>query len=147
MIMNLKEVMVRLPHRYPFLLIDRVLECDSDTYIVAQKNVTYNEPYFQGHFPDYAVVPGVLVLEAMAQSTGILAYESFGGLPSPEAVFMLVGIDNAKFRRQVVPGDALIIRAEKLRRSRNMMKFDVTAKVNDELVCSANIMGAFADWN
>lgn len=143
MIMNLKEVMVRLPHRYPFLLIDRVLECDSDTYIVAQKNVTYNEPYFQGHFPDYAVVPGVLVLEAMAQSTGILAFEIFGGLPSPEAVFMLVGIDNAKFRRQVVPGDALILRAEKIRRSRNMMKFDVTAKVNDELVCSANIMGAF----
>jgi 3-hydroxyacyl-[acyl-carrier-protein] dehydratase len=145
--MNLKEVMVRLPHRYPFLLIDRVLECDADTYIVAQKNVAYNEPYFQGHFPDYAVVPGVLVLEAMAQSTGILAYEIFGGLPSPEAVFMLVGIDNAKFRRQVVPGDALVIRAEKLRRSRNMMKFDVTAKVNDELVCSANIMGAFADRN
>lgn len=139
--------MVRLPHRYPFLLIDRVLECDADTYIVAQKNVAYNEPYFQGHFPDYAVVPGVLVLEAMAQSTGILAYEIFGGLPSPEAVFMLVGIDNAKFRRQVVPGDALVIRAEKLRRSRNMMKFDVTAKVNDELVCSANIMGAFADRN
>ncbi|MBN1379437.1 MAG: 3-hydroxyacyl-ACP dehydratase FabZ [Gammaproteobacteria bacterium] len=142
--MNLKEVMIRLPHRYPFLLIDKVLECDSETYIVAQKNITYNEPYFQGHFPEYAVLPGVLVLEAMAQSTGILAFEVFGGVPSPDAVFMLAGIDNAKFRRQVVPGDVLIIRAESERRSRNMMKFLVTAKVNDELVCSANIMGAFA---
>ena len=143
--MKLQEVMERLPHRYPFLLVDKVLECDSDTYISVQKNVTYNEPQFQGHFPDYAVLPGVLVIEAMAQSTGILAFEIMGGVPSPEAVFMLVGIDKAKFRRQVVPGDVLIIRAEKIRRSRNMMKFTVTAKVDDDLVCSAEIMGAFAD--
>lgn len=143
--MNLSEVMIRLPHRYPFLLIDKVLECDADTFITVQKNVTYNEPYFQGHFPDYAVVPGVLVIEAMAQSTGILAYEILGGVPSPEAVFMLVSVDKARFRKQVVPGDVLVIRAERLRRSRNMMKFAVTAKVDDELVCSADIMGAFTN--
>ncbi len=142
--MNLQEVMERLPHRYPFLLVDKVLECDSETYITVQKNVSYNEPQFQGHFPDYAVLPGVLVIEAMAQSTGILAFEVMGGVPSPDAVFMLVGVDKAKFRRQVVPGDVLTIRAEAIHRSRNMMKFSVTAKVDDELVCSANIMGAFA---
>ncbi len=145
--MTLQEVMERLPHRYPFLLVDKVLECDSETYITVQKNVTFNEPQFQGHFPDYAVLPGVLVIEAMAQSTGILAFEVFGGVPSPNAVFMLVGVDAAKFRKQVVPGDVLIIRAEKTRQARNMMKFAVTAKVDDEVVCSASIMGAFADRN
>lgn len=142
--MNLSEIMERLPHRYPFLLVDRVLECDADTYIIVQKNVSYNEPYFQGHFPNYAVFPGVLVIEAMAQSTGLLACEIIGGAPNPSDVFMLVGVDNAKFRKQVIPGDVIIIRAEKIRRSRNMMKFEVTSRVNDELVCSANIMGAFA---
>jgi 3-hydroxyacyl-[acyl-carrier-protein] dehydratase len=126
-------------------MIDKVLECDADTYIVAKKNVTYNEPCFQGHFPHYAVFPGVLVVEAMAQSTGILAYEILGGVPSPEAVFMLVGVNKAKFRRQVLPGDELIVRAERTRRSRNMMKFDTTATVDGDLVCSAEIMGAFAD--
>ena len=139
------EVKTRLPHRYPFLLIDKVLECDKDTYIVAQKNVSCNEPYFQGHFPEFSVVPGVMVLESMAQSTGILAYEILGGVPSPDAVFMLVAVDDARFRRQVVPGDVLTIRAERRHQSKNMMKFWVTANVGDELVCSAHIMGAFAD--
>ena len=143
--MNLQEVMERLPHRYPFLLIDRVLECDPNSYIVAQKNVTYNEPHLQGHFPDFPVVPGVLVIEAMAQSTGILAFEICKGLPSPDAVFMLASVDKAKFRKQVLPGDVLIIRAEKVRHARNMIKFAVTAKVDDKLVCSADIMGAFTN--
>lgn len=142
--MTIREVMARLPHRYPFLLVDRVLECDSKSYIKVQKNVTINEPCFQGHFPEVPVLPGVLVLESMAQATGILAFEVLDGDLVRESVFMLVGVDNARFKRQVLPGDVLIIQADVMRRSRNMMKFSVTAKIDDALVCSAEIMGAFA---
>lgn len=136
--------MARLPHRYPFLLVDRILASDSETYIEVQKNVTYNEPCFQGHFPRAPVFPGVLVVEAMAQSTGILAFEVLEGEVTIDDIFMLVGVDNARFKRQVIPGDIIKIRADVLKRSRNMMKFSVTAKVEENLVCSAEIFGAFA---
>lgn len=142
--MNIKDVMARLPHRYPFLLVDRVRGSDSKTYIEVQKNITYNEPCFQGHFPGVPVFPGVLVIEAMAQSTGILAFEVLDGQLMPDDIFMLVGVDNARFKRQVIPGDILVIRADVLKKSRNMMKFSVTAKVEENIVCSAEIFGAFA---
>lgn len=143
--MNPQEILERLPHRYPFLLIDKVLDCDSETFITVQKNVTFNEPQFQGHFPEHPVFPGVLVLEAMAQATGLLSFEVIDGLVKEDSVFMLVGVDDARIKQQIVPGDILIIRAEVLRRSRNVMKFNVTAKVDEKLVASAVIMGAYAD--
>lgn len=132
-----------LPHRYPFLLVDRVLECDSKTFITVQKNVTINEPHFQGHFPDYPVFPGVLVLEAMAQATGILSAQVIDESIKANAVFVLAGIDKARMKKQVMPGDVLIIRADVLHQKRNVMKFDVTAKVDDRIVASAEIMGAY----
>ena len=142
--MNPYEILERLPHRYPFLLIDRVLECDSKTFITVQKNVTFNEPQFQGHFPDYPVFPGVMIIEAMAQATGLLSFEVIEGLVKEDSVFMLVGVDKARIKKQVIPGDVIIIRADVMRRSRNVMKFSVTAKVDDSLVASAEIMGAYA---
>lgn len=138
------EILARLPHRYPFLLIDRILDCDSETFIVTQKNVSFNEPQFQGHFPSYPVFPGVLVVEAMAQATGILAFEVIEESIKQNSVFMLAGVDNARLKKQVVPGDVLIIRADVMRRSRNVMKFKVTTKVGDNVVASADIMGAYA---
>jgi 3-hydroxyacyl-[acyl-carrier-protein] dehydratase len=142
--MNIYEVMKKLPHRFPFLLIDKVLACEPDKYIEAVKNVTFNEPFFQGHFPEFPVFPGVLVTEAMAQATGILTFQTMDGFVHENALFMLVGIDNARFKKQVVPGDVLHIRAEILRKSRNVWKFATEAKVDGQLVCSAEIIGALA---
>jgi 3-hydroxyacyl-[acyl-carrier-protein] dehydratase len=141
--MNIYEVMQKLPHRFPFLLIDKVLVCEPDKYIEAVKNVTFNEPCFQGHFPEFPVFPGVLVTEAMAQATGILTFQTMDFVHK-DALFMLVGIDNARFKKQVVPGDVLHIRAEILRKSRNVWKFATEAKVDGQLVCSAEIIGALA---
>jgi len=126
-----------LPHRYPFLLIDRVLECD-DQQVVALKNVTANEPFFQGHFPPplEAVMPGVLIVEAMAQTAAFLALESDGENPK---MGYLVGIEKARFRRKVVPGDRLRLEAKLARRKRELLRVDVTAHVDDEEAASATL--------
>jgi 3-hydroxyacyl-[acyl-carrier-protein] dehydratase len=143
--MNIYEVMKKLPHRFPFLLVDRVVSCEPDKAIEIIKNVTMNEPCFQGHFPECPIFPGVLVTEAMAQATGILTFESIPGNIVENSLFLLVGIDNARFKKQVVPGDVLRIRAEILRKTRNIWKFATTATVEGELVCSAEIIGALVN--
>jgi 3-hydroxyacyl-[acyl-carrier-protein] dehydratase len=140
--MNIYEVIKKLPHRYPFLLVDKVVSCERDKAIEIIKNITVNEPCFQGHFPECPIFPGVLVTESMAQATGILTFESIPEEQTKNSLFLLVGIDNARFKKQVVPGDTLRIRAEIVRKTRNVWKFSTTAMVDDQLVCSAEIMGA-----
>lgn len=137
--MNVQEIMDLLPHRYPFLLIDRVVDWAPDEYLVAIKNVTFNEPFFQGHFPVRPIMPGVLVTEAMAQATGVLAFRSNGGKPKENALYMLVGLDDVSFRRMVEPGDQLTIRVEIKRMARGMGIFNCEAHVGDELAARATV--------
>ncbi|MGC9457301.1 MAG: 3-hydroxyacyl-ACP dehydratase FabZ [Halothiobacillaceae bacterium] len=135
--MSIQEVMQYLPHRYPFLLIDRVLEWEPNEYLVAIKNVSFNEPFFQGHFPIRPIMPGVLIAEAMAQATGVLAFRSQGGRPQENALYMLVGLDDVTFKRIVEPGDQLRIRVELKRLMRGMGFFNCEAHVGDELAARA----------
>lgn len=139
--MDLARVMAMLPHRYPFLLIDRVLECRPGESLVAIKNVTVNEPFFPGHFPQRPVMPGVIILEAMAQATGLLAFAT-AGTPDDGTLYYLVGIDKARFRRPVVPGDQLELRAELVRTLREIWRFSASASVDGEAVASAEMMCA-----
>lgn len=140
--MDIHEILEYLPHRYPFLLIDRVLEMDLGKSLVALKNVTINEAYFNGHFPNRPVMPGVLMLEAMAQAGGILAYKSTNTKPSDGILFYFAGIDNARFRRVVEPGDQLRLEVNVLRAKRDVWKLAGSAFVGDELVCSAEFLSA-----
>lgn len=136
--MDIQQIQNLLPHRYPFLLVDRVLESEPGKRLVAIKNVTFNEPFFQGHFPSKPVMPGVLLIEAMAQATGLLAMES-ADVPK-EAIYYLVGVDKARFKRPVVPGDQLVFEVELLKRKREIWVFAAQAKVDGGLVASAEIM-------
>ena len=138
--MNINEVKNFLPHRYPFLLIDRVISFESGKNLTAIKNVSINEPQFTGHFPDQPIMPGVLIIEAMAQATGILAFKSEVGRPEVGQIYMLVGVDKVRFKRIVEPGDQLEIYAEVVTVKRGMWKFKCTAKVEGELVTSAEIL-------
>ena len=131
-----------LPHRYPFLLIDRVLECRVGERVVALKNVSVNEPFFPGHFPGRPVMPGVLILEAMAQAAGLLASVTNETGPEQGTIMVFAGIDNARFRRQVVPGDQLRLTSTLVKRKRDIWKFDATAEVEGQLVCNAQMMCA-----
>lgn len=130
-----------LPHRYPFLLIDRVVAYQPGQSLTAIKNVTVNEPFFQGHFPDFPVMPGVLIIEAMAQACGTLAILSHGGREDNE-IYFFVGIDNARFKRQVVPGDQLELSVELLTSKRGIGKFRAVTKVAGQLAAEADIMCA-----
>ena len=136
---DIEKIMELLPHRYPFLLVDRVLDFESGVSLSAIKNVTINEPFFQGHFPDKPIMPGVLILEAMAQATGLLA---FSGLidPSESKLYILVGIDKARFRGQVLPGDQLTLQVSLKRHMRGIGMFDCKALVDDEIVAEAQMM-------
>ena len=145
--LNIYEVMKFLPHRYPFLLIDRVVDYKENETLHAIKNVSMNEPFFQGHFPEYPVMPGVLILEALAQATGILAFQSMDQEPGEDNLYLFVGIDNARFKRQVVPGDQLHLKVKLLKERRGIWKFEAEAYVDDELACSATLMGAARDKN
>jgi beta-hydroxyacyl-ACP dehydratase FabZ len=136
-VMEQAEIQALLPHRYPFLLVDRVLELDPDRRIVGIKNVTINEPFFQGHFPGRPVMPGVLILEAMAQVGGLLAFKSMGESARP--VVYLTGVDGAKFRRPVVPGDRLRCEIDVLRKRAPFWKMQGKAFVESELVCEAEV--------
>ncbi len=138
--MNIEEVMRHLPHRYPFLLIDRVLSCEPYKHIVALKNVTMSEEFFIGHFPNHPVMPGVLVIEALAQSAAILAFKSLNRRPDNKSVVYFVGIDRARFKRPVVPGDQLMLYSELLLAKRGIWKFKCEAKVNDATVAEATLM-------
>ena len=140
--MDIQEVMRRLPHRYPFLLVDRVLECIAGQSIRAIKNVTINEPFFPGHFPARPVFPGVLILEALAQTAGILAFVTAGVYPDEKRELYFVGIDKARFRRPVLPGDQLILKATLERSLRGIWKFSTVAEVDGQEATSAEMMVA-----
>jgi len=133
---NYLEVQKYLPHRYPFLLVDRVLSYEPYHSLTAIKNVTYNEPYFVGHFPEFPVMPGVLIVEALAQASGVLMYRSFERYPDKGELFYLAGIDDARFKRKVIPGDQLQLYVEVVRHRENLWKFKGEATVNGELACS-----------
>lgn len=137
---DIQEIMRLLPHRYPFLLIDRVLSCEAGKEIVAVKNVTINEPFFGGHFPNFPVMPGVLIIEAMAQASALLAFKTFDITRADNNVFYFVGIDDARFKRPVTPGDQLIIKAQILRSIKGIWKFTGQAFVDDKLVSEAALM-------
>jgi len=137
---GLDEIMRRLPHRYPFLLVDRVLECVSGQRIVARKNVTVNEQFFVGHFPGRPVMPGVLILEALAQAAGILCFVTANVYPDENVRFYFAGMDGVRFRRPVVPGDQLVLNATLQRRIRTIWKFATTATVDGQEVCTADML-------
>jgi 3-hydroxyacyl-[acyl-carrier-protein] dehydratase len=143
--MDINEIMRHLPHRYPFLLVDRVLECESGKRIKAVKNVTLNEPFFQGHFPGYPVMPGVLVIEAMAQVSAILAYVPRGERHNAKSLLFFAGIDDARFKRPVFPGDQLVLESVELNVVRSVFKFAAKASVGGELVAEAQLMAAVRD--
>jgi 3-hydroxyacyl-[acyl-carrier-protein] dehydratase len=140
--MDIQEVMRRLPHRYPFLLVDRVLECHPGESIRALKNVSVNEPFFPGHFPHRPVLPGVIILEALAQTAGILAFVTAGVYPDENRQLYFVGIDKARFRRPVLPGDQLMMKATLERSLRGIWKFSTRAEVDGEEATSAEMMVA-----
>ncbi|MFT5704082.1 MAG: 3-hydroxyacyl-[acyl-carrier-protein] dehydratase [Shewanella sp.] len=139
--MDIKEIISCLPHRYPFLLIDRVLDYTPGESLHAIKNVTINEPFFQGHFPVQPVMPGVLILEAMAQATGILAYKSMEAA-AEESLYYFAGIDKARFKRVVEPGDQLHFKVKMVKERRGIGVFTGIVTVDGEVVCSAEIMCA-----
>jgi len=134
---DINEILSLMPHRYPFLLVDRVIEFEETKRIVAIKNVTINEPFFQGHFPGRPIMPGVLILEAMAQAGGVLAFKSFPGMKG--SVFF-TGIDEARFRKPVVPGDQLRFVVDGVKHRREIWVFDAKAFVGDDVVAEARIM-------
>lgn len=138
--MDINEIMSYLPHRYPFLLIDRVLECDVGARLVAVKNVSVNEPFFGGHFPGHPVMPGVLILEAMAQAAGILGFRTNDTQPDEKNIYLFVGIDKARFRQQVVPGDQLRITVTLNRVVRGMWQFSAEATVDGSRAATCEIM-------
>jgi 3-hydroxyacyl-[acyl-carrier-protein] dehydratase len=138
-VMEIAEIKSYLSHRYPFLLIDRVLELEAGKRIKVLKNVTINEPFFQGHFPNFAVMPGVLIIEAMAQASGLLSLKSAGDKPDANAVFF-AGIDGARFKRPVVPGDTLIIESELLLQKRGLVKYAAKTFVAGQLACEAELL-------
>ncbi|MBT8127098.1 MAG: 3-hydroxyacyl-ACP dehydratase FabZ [Gammaproteobacteria bacterium] len=137
-----EEIKRFLPHRYPFLLVDRVLECAPGETLTAIKNVSVNEPYFLGHFPQTAIMPGVLIIEALAQATGILGFRTMSETPRDDLLYMLVGVDDVRFKRQVIPGDQLTLKVKLERRSRIIWKFTCEASVDGELVTTANMLCA-----
>ena len=138
--MDIHEILHRLPHRYPFLLIDRVLSVEPGKNIVALKNVSINEPFFPGHYPHHPVMPGVLIIEAMAQAAALLSFSSEGGKADENTVYYFVGIDGARFKRPVSPGDQLILKVEILRNMRGLWKFKAVAEVDGQLAAEAEIM-------
>jgi 3-hydroxyacyl-[acyl-carrier-protein] dehydratase len=140
--LDIYKILEHLPHRYPFLLIDRVTDCKVGERLVGYKNVSFNEPYFTGHFPDHAVMPGVLILEALAQATGILAFRTSGKVPDKDSLYYLVGIDSARFKHPVIPGDQLVLEVDIVKTMRGVWKFNGVAKVDGKVVCSAELMCA-----
>ena len=137
---DIREILKYLPHRYPFLMVDRVLSFEKDRSLTAIKNVTFNEPIFTGHFPQSPVFPGVLILEALAQASALLAFKSMGGYPNERTLYLLVGIDGARFKRQVTPGDRLLFEVEVEKERRGIWKFAARASVEGATACTAEVM-------
>ena len=142
MLMDVREIREYLPHRYPFLLVDRVMELNLGESIVAYKNITINEAIFNGHFPDIPVFPGVLIIEAMAQAAGILGFKTMGKKPQDGSIYYFVGADNVRFKRPVVPGDQLRLEAKILSEKRGIWKFECRAFVDGELASEGTILCA-----
>ena len=140
--MDIQEILEHLPHRYPFLLVDRVLECEPGKRLVAVKNVSVNEPMFTGHFPERPIFPGVLIMEALAQATGILAFRTTGKKPDGSSLYYFAGIDKCRFKQPVVPGDQMILEVDVIKEKRGIWKFNAVAKVDDKVVASAELMCA-----
>ena len=140
MTLNIHDILRKLPHRYPILMVDRVLELEHGKRIKALKNVTINEPYFVGHFPHRPVMPGVMMLEALAQAAGILCFVTANIYPDENVKFYFAGIDKARFRRPVVPGDRLLLKVVLERRIRTIWKFSTVAEVDGDEACSAEMM-------
>jgi 3-hydroxyacyl-[acyl-carrier-protein] dehydratase len=138
--LDMQAILERLPHRYPFLLVDRVLECRPGESIRALKNVTFNEPFFPGHFPERPVMPGVMVIEALAQAAGILCFVTVNVIPDHRTRFYFVGIDKARFRRPVVPGDQLLLDAKLERALKGIWRFSTVARVGEQEVAHADMM-------
>lgn len=140
--MDVNEIRQYLPHRYPFLLVDRVVELIPGESIIAYKNVTVNEPFFNGHFPGHPVMPGVLIIEAMAQAAGILGFKTMDKRPEDGSIYYFVGSDKLRFKRPVIPGDKLQLEARIVSEKRGIWKFDVRASVDGATVSSATILCA-----
>ncbi|MBP8924661.1 MAG: 3-hydroxyacyl-ACP dehydratase FabZ [Pseudomonadales bacterium] len=140
--MDVNEIREYLPHRYPFLLVDRVTELTPGTSIVAYKNVSVNEGFFEGHFPGLPVMPGVLIVEALAQAAGILGFRTMNKRPADGSIYYFVGADKLRFKRPVVPGDRLQLEARIVTEKRGIWKFDCIASVDGQLVCEASILCA-----
>lgn len=138
--MDIHEILKYLPHRYPFLLVDRVLECEPGKRISALKNVTINEPFFPGHFPHHPVMPGVLIIEALAQAAAILSFKSMDTQPDEQSVYYFVGIDGARFKRPVSAGDQLILNVEITRTVKGIWKFSAQALVDGKVATEAELM-------
>jgi 3-hydroxyacyl-[acyl-carrier-protein] dehydratase len=140
--LDIHDIRATLPHRYPMLLVDRVLELEPGVRIKALKNVTINEPFFPGHFPHYPVMPGVLIVEALAQASAIIAYRGDADARAGKKLFMFAGIDDARFKRQVIPGDTLILEATYLKGMRDIRWYAVRATVDGQLACEATLLSA-----
>lgn len=140
--MDIKEILDHLPHRYPFLLVDRVVDLEIGKSIHAYKNISINEQFFTGHFPHHPVMPGVLIMEALAQAAGILSFKTMGAKPDDDSVFYFVGIDNARFKKPVLPGDQLHLHVEIVRQIRGIWKYKVEARVDGEVAAQAELMCA-----
>ena len=140
--MDISEIMQYIPHRYPFLLVDRVISIKPGKDIVAIKNVTINEPFFVGHFPNQPIMPGVMILEALAQTSAILSFKSDNFKVNDDSVYYLVGIDNARFKKPVLVGDQLMLHATLIRHIKGFWKFTAQAKVGDDVVAEAELICA-----
>jgi 3-hydroxyacyl-[acyl-carrier-protein] dehydratase len=138
--MDIHEILEHLPHRYPFVLVDRVVSLEVNKEIVAIKNVSVNEPYFPGHFPYHPVMPGVLIIEALAQAAAILSFKTMGSKPTDESVYYFAGIDNARFKKPVSPGDQLVLKVSIDRILRGIWKYKGVAMVDDAVVAEADMM-------
>ena len=139
-VFDINQIQKLLPHRYPFLLVDRVVEFVKGERILAYKNVSFNEPYFTGHFPQKPIMPGVLILEALAQAAGILAFGTLDVQAEDDSVYYLVGVDGARFKRPVEPGDQLMLDVRLTRHMRNIYKFQAVARVGEEMAAEAELM-------
>ncbi len=143
--MDINQILEHLPHRYPFLLVDKVIDFTLGESLVAVKNISINEPCFTGHFPHRPIFPGVLILEAMAQATGLLAFKTMGSKPSTDSLYYFVGIDNARFKKPVLPGDQLELHVSLVKRKKDMWKFSAEGKVDGITVCQADLLCAQKD--
>ena len=140
--LNIREIMAHLPDRYPLLLVDRVVSYEPGRTLTAIKNVTFDEPCFTGHFPGQPIFPGVLIIEAMAQATGLLGSLTVGGSAESDSLYLLVGVDKVRFRRPVTPGDQLRIVVEVINNKRGIWKFNARADVDGDMVCEGEVMSA-----